>query len=388
MTQPSHDAEPTTRRVLMGIPSAGAHGGGPALHLPMLVDDLRARGDVEVETFAYGRWGEGEALVTKMRHQLVDVVRFPGRVRRTAPDLVHLNTAFDRKAIGRDVAFALAARRARVPLLLKWHGSETHWLRTRHPLWRALVRTLLSNIQAIAVLSTEEQRDLHDAGFHKPVYVVKNGLDLERYRPRGDVRPSLGLPGDAVVFLFIARLIRSKGLDDAVRAMGLVDDARAHLVVVGDGPARAEAERLSRALDLDSRVHFVGAVREDEATAFYRGCDVLVLPTRHAEGFPMSVFQAVASGMAIVTTRMRAAADHLCEPENVLFVPPRDARAVAHALQRLLDERGLLEAMRRNNLELATRFARQTVADEFADVYRELQRSAQRGVANVAAGKI
>ena len=357
----------------MGIPAAGACGGGPALHLPMLVEDLTQVAAVDVRSFSYGRWGEGEALPTKIRHQLVDLARFPDMLRRVAPDLVHLNTAFDRKAILRDVAFALLARAARRPLLLKWHGSETRLLRTRHPLWRVLIRVMLSCTDAVAVLSSQEQTALRDAGYRKSVPVVKNGLALERYRPRHDIRPRLGLPANAIVFLFIARLIASKGLEDAVRAMGLLPpDGNAHLIVVGDGPCRAAAERQARALDLEARVHFTGAVPEAEANTFYRGSDVLVFPTYHDEGFPMAIFQAVAAGMAIVTTRTRAAADHLREPDHGLFVPPRDARALAAALQRLLDAPALRETMAHNNLELAKRFERRAVAREFAALYEEI----------------
>ena len=85
-------------RVLMGVPAPGATGGGPALHLPMLVEDLR-RARFDVVTFPYGRWEEGEPLLLKMWHQLVDLARYPWLLRRAAPDLVHLNSAFDRRAV-------------------------------------------------------------------------------------------------------------------------------------------------------------------------------------------------------------------------------------------------------------------------------------------------
>ena len=75
-------------------------------------------------------------------------------------------------------------------------------------------------------------------------------------------------------------------------------------------------------------MHFLGQIPEDEALDFYCGCDVLVFPTYHAEGFPMTVFQSLAGGLGIVTTRIRATADYLQEPENALFVPPRDPAAL------------------------------------------------------------
>ena len=55
--QPGSTTAARPRRVLMGVPSPRATGGGPALHLPMLVADLRDAG-AEVVTFSYGRWAE------------------------------------------------------------------------------------------------------------------------------------------------------------------------------------------------------------------------------------------------------------------------------------------------------------------------------------------
>ena len=83
----------------------------------------------------------------------------------------------------------------------------------------------------------------------------------------------------------------------------------------------------------------------------------------------MSIFQAVASGMGIITTRIRAAADHLVEPDNVLFVPPREPAATAAALRRLLQDATLLASMRRNNRLLAQLFDRRAVAEQFGDIY-------------------
>ena len=82
--QPGKDATAAVHpaRVLMGVPAPGATGGGPALHLPMLVEDLRAAGHT-VTTFPYGRWSEGEGLATKMTHQLFDLLgRASARRRR------------------------------------------------------------------------------------------------------------------------------------------------------------------------------------------------------------------------------------------------------------------------------------------------------------------
>lgn len=372
-TMPHTDSVPpvSAGRILMGVPAAGATGGGPALHLPMLVEDLRAEG-FEVTTFAYGRWREGESLWGKIAHQLQDVLRFPALVRAASPDLVHLNTAFDRKAILRDVFFAGVARALGKPVYLKWHGSEVELL-APPLLWRSTVALLLRFATRIGVLSTEEAAALERRADAPPCDVVRNGLDLARYELPAEIRSRHAIPASAPLLLFVSRLLPAKGLLDVVAALPeVVARHGAHLVVVGDGPTRLEAERRAHELGVAPSVHFTGSLPETEVTSYYRGCDVLVFPTYHAEGFPMTVFQSVAAGLGIVTTRLRASADYLREPEHCLFVPPRDPASLARALDRLLADPALLASMRRNNRELSARFERRRVAREFGGIYREL----------------
>ncbi len=367
-----------TVRVLMGVPAPGATRGGPALHLPMLVEDLRAAGH-HVDTMPFGRWGEGEALPLKMWHQCLDLARYPAVVRRTRPDVVHLNTSFDPKAIARDAPFALMTKWLGKPLFVKWHGSEPAYLASGSPVWRFLVKMLFANTTAIGVLSQEEAAAVRARPQAPPCIVVRNGLDLARYERTPDLHGRFGIPAGAPLLLFVSRLIRAKGLNDAITAMRILTaELGAHLIVAGDGPERVHATALAARLGVADRVHFLGAVSEDETADLYCGADILVFPTYHPEGFPMTVFQSLAGGLGIVTTRIRATADYLRDPENARFVGAKDPQAIASALEELLGDRTKLAAMRAANRTLARRFERRKVAGEIAGIYaRILERKVQ-----------
>jgi glycosyltransferase involved in cell wall biosynthesis len=372
-------------RILMGIPAPGATGGGPALHLPMLVEDLRQRDEVEIATMPYGRWQEGEPLAKKIWHQVVDVIRYPARVRAANPDLVHLNTCLDRRALIRDTTFAWMTHLLGRRIFLKWHGSETHLLRSASPLWRMLSRRVLTRIDGLGVLSTREAEEVRSLSGAPRCFVVKNSIDRARYAERADLRAQLGLSRSAPLVLFISRLIAGKGLEDAILAMPHVAGRYgAHLLVVGDGPRRGVAEELARARGVLGAVRFVGSVRESEAVHFYNGADILVFPSSLTEGFPMVLFQSVAAGLGVVTTKLRAALDYLHEPDHCLFVSPHAPEEIAGALDRLLGDPELLKRMRANNRELALQFDRKVVAAEFCNVYREIVDGAQVAKAAVA----
>ncbi len=370
---PAASAPPVRQRplrVLMGIPAAGATGGGPALHLPMLVHDLRQREDVEVVTMPYGRWNEGEPLLLKIWHQLLDLCRYPARLRAADPDLVHLNTCLDRRALVRDTSFVLLTRLLGRRTFLKWHGSEMHLLQRGALPWRLLGTVLLRAIDALGVLSSAEAEEIRRLRPAIRCFVVKNCLEPGRYAERVDLRAELGLPATTPLLLFISRLIPGKGLEDVIAALpDAVGRYGAHLLVVGDGPCRGTAKVQVRALGLQDAVHFLGALPEADALRFYNGADILVFPSRLTEGFPMVLFQSVAAGLGIVTTRLRAAVEYLHEPANCFFVEPQAPGAIAAALGRLLGEPRLLARMQADNRVLARRFERRTVAAEFEQMY-------------------
>lgn len=370
-------------RVLIGMPDRESLG-GPAACEPPFVEELRRLGvEVGEETYVYGDKLSGTGLARRVRRVVSTARRIRRRLRAGRFDVAHLNTSFDARALLRDAATVPLLGRAGARLFLKFHGSDGELLRTTNPALRRMGRRLLDAADGVGVLSSEERENFTRAGVDgAKVFVVKNVVERTFPREAGDLAARAGLDEGAPVLLFIARFIPAKGLLDVVRACAVLRDrgARFALLCVGDGPARADAEREVERLDLRGRVRFTGFVPEGETGEFYAGSTALVFPTYHYEGFPMTVFYAAAAGLPIITTRIRAAADYLREPDNCLWVEPRSPGALADRIARLLGEPGTRAAMRRNNAELARSFTAPRVAPEYVEIYnRLLARGRARG---------
>src|SRR5262249_17877752 len=113
------------------------------------------------------------------------------------------------------------------------------------------------------------------------VHFLPNGMDLawmERREDRTQARSRFGLPADAKVVLFLARLVESKRPVGAIGAFAQVAkaDASAHLVIAGDGPLRGVCERSIRDAGLGDRVRFAGIVPHDDIPVLMAACDVFV----------------------------------------------------------------------------------------------------------------
>ena len=366
-------------RLLMGMPDRGSLG-GPAACEPPFVAALRALGaEVAEETYVYGEQRSGRTTFRRRVARVLMTARLlRRRLRREPFDIVHLNTSFDTMALLRDAATIRLLRPTRAKIFLKFHGSDAALFETNNPALRALVRFVLESADGIGLLSSEERENFTRAGVdRRKLFVVKNAVVAGAEADRGagaNLRAKLGVDAETPLLLFIARFIPAKGLTDVLRACAILrDEGRAFcLLCLGDGEARAAAEAEAARLRLDERVRFFGYVPEAETPEFYAGSTMLLFPTYHYEGFPMVIFKSIAAGLPVITTRIRAAADYLREPDHCLWVEPKNPRMLAEKIARLLGETNARAAMRRHNLELARQFTAASVAPEYLEIYNRL----------------
>lgn len=355
----------------MSLPDQRVRGGPPS-HLYLLRDALVARG-ADVRGFTYGARTSDESRFTKIIGRLRDIVRFPFRLLQHRPDVVHLNSAFDRKGVFRDAFFVAIARVLGFTVVIKCHGSDLEFLKNATGRWRLLQSVVVRGSNLVCVLSAEEKATFEE---HYPTgrfEMVKNALDFSRYQRESHFRERYGIPADKPLLLFIARFIREKGLHEVLKALPSIREKHdVHVALVGDGPVRQECEDLGQKLGVAEHLTLTGYIPEDETVDAYLASDLLVFPTYHQEGMPMVLFHSMACRLPIITTRTRAAADWLSDHESVLFVPPRDATSLAGAVTRLLDDPTLRGRMGQEGRRIAEGFGKDAVAEHFLSLYSGL----------------
>ena len=357
-------------RILVGMPEQGSLG-GPGACEPPFIEELRRSGhEVEEEVYVYARVNVGFHARAQRVLKTARVLR--ERLGRSDFDLVHINTALDVKALLRDAVIVPRLHFKRTKIFLKFHGSDAGLLETKNPMLATLRRRVLSHADGIGVLSSEERVNFLRAGIpEKKIFLVKNVVETNLQETNSEFFRRWRLPDDRPLLLSIGRLIATKGLLDVIRACDLLRNGgqKFLLLCLGDGPARPEAETLVRRLNLQDYVRFFGYIPEEQTVGFYANGDVLLFPTYHTEGFPMVIFNAAAAGLPIITTRIRAAADYLAEPENCLWVEPRSPSQLAEAILTLFTKPEVRKAMSANNRMLAERFSAGKVTREYLKVF-------------------
>ena len=359
-------------RVLVGMPSKDSRG-GPIYCEPPFVAALRSAGvATDEETYVYG---DDVPFIKRVQRVIDAARRLRRRVRSSKHDVIHLNTSFDEKCVLRDLFTMMLLRPSRVPVHLKMHGSIASFLKTKNALWRYLQKRVFAMAADIGVLSSKERMMFLAAGcppqkLSHAVYTVGG----EEFKKDADFRSRHGISETATLLLFSARFIPAKGLLDVIEACRELKKTGCDfcLFCLGDGPQRAEAEKEVAELDLTEQIRFTGYITETETTAFHANCDIFVFPTFHDEGFPLVLLKSLAAGMPIVTTRIRAAADILTEPENCLWVEPRSPLDLAEKIKHLIDNPAICKAMSANNLHVAKQFTPESVAAHYIKIYRSL----------------
>jgi len=213
---------------------------------------------------------------------------------------------------------------------------------------------LLRRADRFVCLSGEMRDEFVAAGVPADhIVTIPNGVDTERFRPaspgeRSALRRQLSVP-DGPVVIYTGRLVRYKGLPELLEAWRViaVEHPEACLVLVGEegGDQQACEEELRQGVEthsLTASVRFTGAV--DNVEDWLRAADIFAFPT-HDEAFGLSLVEAMACGLAVVSTRVGGLADIVRDDENAVAVPPASPARLAQALRSLLDDPGYRERL-------------------------------------------
>lgn len=360
-------------KILFGMPSKDSWG-GPIACEPPLVEALQTMvTEVSTEDYVYGDKIKPTPTLSRIIRVLKTALRFRRVIRNNDFDLIHLNTAFDRRSVMRDAASIFLMRPGRAKIFLKVHGASANEFSGKAYFFRALVRYLASRVDGYGINTSEEMNALAGIGLDRSKFhLVQNVITINESKPEGFVREQRS-PTEVFQILFASRFIAAKGVLETIKACAMLRDRGARFVLhcVGDGPVKAEAALMAAELRLEDSIKFTGHITEGELTKLFFDCDIFVFPTSHNEGFPIVLFNAVAVGLPIVTTKIRAAADYLSEPENCLFCE-RDPASVADRLTELVESQELREHMSRRNLELGSSFSAEQIAKKHLDIYNEV----------------
>jgi glycosyltransferase involved in cell wall biosynthesis len=186
------------------------------------------------------------------------------------------------------------------------------------------------------------------------------------------LRTRLNVAADEHLVLTIGRLSREKAHLDLLAALKHLREMRpelkARLVIVGDGPERAQLEAATDSLGLRPWVVFAGHI--DEVQPYYAAADVLTLPS-HSEGSPYVLLEGMAANLPIVATAVGGVPEMVANNQSALLVSPNNPEAMAQAIARVLTDGQLKRALTSAaSILVSTTHSPETYVRALLEIYR------------------
>jgi glycosyltransferase involved in cell wall biosynthesis len=357
------------KRIMVGVP--------PKHHVLLSYDEiegLSALGYI-CKPVLYGRNDSSASKVSKLLGVIRKAVNIVKEMYRFSPDILYLNSRFEPVGTTRDYITVLIIKllyARRVKIVIKTHGSDASILQSNSFFYRRMVVPYLEkHVDAWFFLSSEEREIIrqYNSRLADKIFITANIVDPDRSVASLEFRRKYELDNDKFKVLFVGRIVREKGVFSLLKSIPLLDCKEdCQFLFVGDGPDMKELVQLAQTLNVTRYTRFLGFIPDSECDHFYANADMLAFPTFFNEGFPMALFKSVAAGLPIITTRIRAAKDHLSAPDNVLWVDGESAESVAEAINTLYRNHGLRAAMSANNRQIAKKFSREYVCSEMSEV--------------------
>jgi len=298
--------------------------------------------------------------------------------RRQRFDLVHSITP---KA---GLLAMLAGALAGVPLRLHTFTGQV-WV-TRAGFMRSLLKRadrLIAQLATGVLADSASQRAfLIDQGIvaaSKSAVLARGsicGVDTARFRPdacaRERVRRRHGIPPGDVVFLYLGRINRDKGLLDLARAFAEVGSRHpdAHLLLVGPDEGNLRAELVRAAAACAGRLHNVDVT--DRPQEYFAAADVFCLPS-YREGFGTTIIEAAAAGVPAIGSRIYGITDAIVEGETGLLFEAGKVRQLAQSMRTLAGDASLRRRTGQRARERAVRdFSSTVVTAALLEYYEKL----------------
>lgn len=180
---------------------------------------------------------------------------------------------------------------------------------------------------------------------------------------KDETRKALGLKGNVIVS--IGRLVPWKGFLGLIDIMPkmLSEFPDLVLVIVGDGPQRAELEKRAEELGVDGHVIFTGRAERENVWRYLKAADVFALNTAY-EGFSHQILEAMALGAPIITTAVGGNMEVIDNGENGVLVAYNDKEALAQALRHALGDEAFADMLAQNAKKKAEMFSIKRMIEE------------------------
>ncbi|MFA7272743.1 MAG: glycosyltransferase family 4 protein [Crocinitomicaceae bacterium] len=307
-------------------------------------------------------------------------------IKEFKPDIVHTHAA-KAGAIGR-----LAAIHSKVPIIV--HTFHGHVFSGYFSPWKTKIflfieRWLAKRSSGIIAISSEQKNDLskvYKITSEDRIHIVPLGFDLQKFQNekeenRQKTRLNYTLTEDTIAVAVVGRLAPIKNHTlflDALRIIQKNTTKKVHAYIVGDGLEREKLETISRSIPQNENFKIIFTSWIKDIATFNAGMDLLCLTSLN-EGTPVSLIEAQAANVPVVSTNVGGVRDVVLDGETGFLVPSNQPELFAEKLLELIENENLREKMSQNGwIYVRDKFNYQTLVANMNQLYIDLNQKNEK----------
>ncbi len=312
------------------------------------------------------------------RFALPSVVWFIA-LKKFNPDVIHSHTPF-----GVGVAAALGAKLLTIPLVgtnhtfydyyLKHIGLNYSWMKIIS--WKGTVGYY--NRCDLVLSPSQSLGDIMIAkGLKRPVEVIENFIDTDFFCPvasRAEKEKKKNLFGfKGLSIAYMGRLSYEKDINQVVRAFAVMlrEKLDVTLMLIGDGPEKENLLILAEDLGVEKNIVFTGVLTGEALLGALQANEIFVTASR-SENMPLSVLEAMATGLPVVTVKEKGLGEIIHENENGLFAKTGDHNDMALKMIEILLDPKLQKKLAAGSRTLSLHYSKDAIMARFEKVYRSV----------------
>lgn len=235
------------------------------------------------------------------------------------------------------------------------------------------VEFLLSFLSTKLFVINKEDYTLAKKSLHskETIFVPGVGINLTKFNCNSltDLRDELGLSSDKTIITTIGEFIERKNYPVAIESFSCMKNTDSVLIICGVGKLQNQMIELAQSLGVKDRVYFLG-YRKDIANIL-AGSDIFLFPSKQ-EGLPVSVMEAMASGLPVVCSKIRGNIDLITNRINGFLCSPENVMEFTYYLDELASDADLRKVMGQKNIEIVKCFSSDAVKEVMYSHYSSL----------------
>ena len=328
---------------------------------------------IESQHFKIGTKEVRKGKLLNFSYPILDCLRLIKSIIKNYFNFVCLNSALDTKVLLRDGLFLLALEfigfKNTILFIHGWDISLAQRIKNCQ-IYKFFFTFILRRASIIIVLSSKFKNFLQQIGLSsEKIHIMTTMFDADTFLNYKYIENNR----NQKTLIFLSRFDHSKGGLETIQAFNLLRNRypMLRLIMAGDGPELKNLKDLVAELGIKDRVCFTGYVRGAEKVRVFRESDIYVFPTYYREGCPVALLEAMAAGLAVVTTRVGAIPDIIRSGENGILLKDTNPENIAIEIEKLISDPIHLKKIKNLNRQQAfEKYEASKVTKKFEDILK------------------